>query len=64
MGEICDCLSRWRCLQLLYEPFDEDFEGRWIVSKKDEYQGMRAHLFLAIVMVSLDLFRSVGLVGL
>ncbi|AQK43496.1 calnexin homolog2 [Zea mays] len=28
---------------LLYEPFDEDFEGRWIVSKKDEYQGVWKH---------------------
>ncbi|KAF8667310.1 hypothetical protein HU200_052984 [Digitaria exilis] len=34
---------------LLYESFDEDFEGRWVVSKKDEYQGMRAHLSLACV---------------
>ena len=51
-------------MQLLYDPFDEDFEGRWVVSKKDEYQGMRARLLLALVMVSLDLFRSVGLVGL
>ncbi|KAG2571878.1 hypothetical protein PVAP13_7KG122636 [Panicum virgatum] len=25
---------------LLYESFDEDFEGRWVVSKKDEYQGV------------------------
>ncbi|KAG0525594.1 hypothetical protein BDA96_06G069500 [Sorghum bicolor] len=28
---------------LLYEPFDEDFEGRWVVSKKDEYQGVWKH---------------------
>nr|CAB3484403.1 unnamed protein product [Digitaria exilis] len=28
---------------LLYESFDEDFEGRWVVSKKDEYQGVWKH---------------------
>lgn len=26
--------------QLFYESFDESFEGRWIVSEKDEYQGL------------------------
>ncbi|XP_077212355.1 calnexin homolog [Tasmannia lanceolata] len=25
---------------LFYEPFDESFEGRWIVSEKDEYNGV------------------------
>ncbi|XP_044460439.1 calnexin homolog 1-like, partial [Mangifera indica] len=26
--------------QIFYESFDEPFDGRWIVSKKDEYQGV------------------------
>ncbi|CAK7336003.1 unnamed protein product [Dovyalis caffra] len=25
---------------MFYEPFDESFEGRWIVSEKDDYQGI------------------------
>ncbi|XP_042501300.1 calnexin homolog [Macadamia integrifolia] len=28
---------------LFYEPFDEAFEGRWIVSEKDDYQGVWKH---------------------
>ncbi|KAK3183292.1 hypothetical protein Dsin_030578 [Dipteronia sinensis] len=28
---------------ILYESFDEPFDGRWIVSKKDEYQGVWKH---------------------
>lgn len=30
-------------LQLLYESFDEDFKGRWVVSSKGDYQGIPAH---------------------
>ncbi|KAK0590749.1 hypothetical protein LWI29_031225 [Acer saccharum] len=28
---------------ILYESFDEPFDGRWIVSEKDEYQGVWKH---------------------
>ncbi|KAK2662168.1 hypothetical protein Ddye_000742 [Dipteronia dyeriana] len=28
---------------ILYESFDEPFDGRWIVSQKDEYQGVWKH---------------------
>lgn len=28
---------------ILYESFDESFDGRWIVSQKDEYQGVWKH---------------------
>lgn len=28
---------------VFYEPFDEDFSGRWIVSEKDEFQGAWKH---------------------
>jgi len=48
---------------LLYESFDEDFEGRWVVSKKDEYQGMRAHLLLTSRVSLLWLARSVPDLG-
>lgn len=27
-------------VQVFYESFDESFDGRWIVSVKDEYQGL------------------------
>lgn len=26
-------------LQIFYESFEEDFEGRWVVSEKEDYQG-------------------------
>lgn len=26
-------------LQIFYESFDDDFEGRWIVSEKEDYKG-------------------------
>ena len=26
-------------LKTLYETFEESFEGRWVVSEKDEYNG-------------------------
>ncbi|XP_020587750.1 calnexin homolog 1-like [Phalaenopsis equestris] len=29
--------------QLFFEPFDDSFEGRWIVSGKDEYKGVWKH---------------------
>ncbi|KAJ0973499.1 hypothetical protein J5N97_021458 [Dioscorea zingiberensis] len=29
---------------LFYEPFDESFEGRWIVSEKSDYNGVWKHL--------------------
>ncbi|KAG7978580.1 hypothetical protein I3843_05G089400 [Carya illinoinensis] len=28
---------------IYYEPFDESFDGRWIVSQKDEYEGVWKH---------------------
>ena len=31
----------WRVVQIFYESFDETFEGRWIVSQKDDYNGNR-----------------------
>lgn len=55
-GEICDAfffvLDFCVCLQLFYEPFDESFEGRWVLSGKDDYKGM-------LTAAS----RSVGLAG-
>lgn len=32
-------------IQVLYESFDEPFDGRWIVSKNGDYEGMVAGTF-------------------
>lgn len=37
--------------QILYESFDESFEGRWIVSQKDEYKGWFPPLFFLSVLI-------------
>lgn len=33
------------CFQMFYEPFDESFEGKWIFSEKDYYQGLLCFSF-------------------
>ncbi|RZS23767.1 hypothetical protein BHM03_00056750, partial [Ensete ventricosum] len=33
----------WVLSQLFYESFDEPFEGRWIVSEKEDYKGLWEH---------------------
>ncbi|OVA09729.1 Calreticulin/calnexin [Macleaya cordata] len=39
------CFTFQLCLsdETFYESFDESFEGRWIVSEKDDYQGVWKH---------------------
>eukprot|EP00262_Sarcandra_glabra_P019988 TRINITY_DN77_c0_g1_i2.p1 TRINITY_DN77_c0_g1~~TRINITY_DN77_c0_g1_i2.p1 ORF type:complete len:538 (+),score=142.40 TRINITY_DN77_c0_g1_i2:277-1890(+) len=39
------CLTFNLCVSdtIFYEPFDESFQGRWIVSDKDDYQGVWKH---------------------
>lgn len=42
-------------VQILYESFDEPFDGRWIVSEKAEYQG-KALVFLLICLLDFLVF--------
>ncbi|ONK58666.1 uncharacterized protein A4U43_C09F15420 [Asparagus officinalis] len=39
----CSTTQIWASDALFYESFDEAFEGRWIVSEKDEYGGVWKH---------------------
>ncbi|KAJ6800931.1 calnexin-like protein [Iris pallida] len=39
----CSSLQIWASDPLFYESFDEPFEGRWITSEKEEYQGAWKH---------------------
>lgn len=38
-------------LQTLYETFEESFEGRWVVSEKDEYSGTCSIRLFAFVIL-------------
>ena len=51
LGRSEDFRSEFRffLVQVLYESFDEAFDGRWIVSKNGDYEGIVVYLYTLTV---------------